>query len=210
MPATLNRNKVTATHNTTPSPYTTTCTTHPVLLVPQASMPKTTLLCTQVTNTMHSRQNGTRCRDGVKVLWCCSYLVWLVFEGSIPTCACFHWENFFVTCTYKQSLVCKNESCSKALRGNHMLYHAYCKCAYQNKIITCSANLVINLIKVLCCVCSPSRVTGRKRASQGPILPSDEPVVSKRLRTADPRKEVQQLSQSLPHTTHLNPVPLKI
>ena len=98
MPATLNCNKVTATHNTTHSPYTTTCTTHPVLLVPQASMPKTTLLCTQVTNTMHSRQNGTRCRDGVKVLWCCSYLVWLVFEGSIPTCACFHWENFFVTC----------------------------------------------------------------------------------------------------------------
>ena len=27
-----------------------------------------------------------------------SHLVWLVFEGSIPTCACFHSENFFVTC----------------------------------------------------------------------------------------------------------------
>ena len=39
-------------------------------------------------------QNGTRCRDGVEVLWCCSHLVWLVFEGSIPTCACFHLENF--------------------------------------------------------------------------------------------------------------------
>ena len=23
--------------------------------------------------------NGTRCRDGVKVLWCHSHLVWLVF-----------------------------------------------------------------------------------------------------------------------------------
>ena len=23
------------------------------------------------------------------------HLVWLVFEGSIPTCACFHSENFF-------------------------------------------------------------------------------------------------------------------
>ena len=34
-------------------------------------------------------QNGTRCRDGVNVLWC---LVWLVFEDSIPTCACFHLE----------------------------------------------------------------------------------------------------------------------
>ena len=97
MPATLNRNKVTATHNTTHSPCTTTCTTHPVLLIPQPSTPKTTLLCSQVTNTMHSWQNGTRCRDGVKVLWCCSYLVWLLFEGSIPICACFHWENFFVT-----------------------------------------------------------------------------------------------------------------
>ena len=47
----------------------------------------------------HSWQNGTRCRDGVNVLWCRSHLVWLVFEGSIPTCACFHSENFFVTCS---------------------------------------------------------------------------------------------------------------
>ena len=44
-------------------------------------------------------ENGTRCRDGVKLLWCHSHLVWLVFEGSIPTCACFHSENFFVTCS---------------------------------------------------------------------------------------------------------------
>ena len=48
---------------------------------------------------VHSWQNGTRCRDGVKLLWCHSHLVWLVFEGSIPTCACFHSENFFVTCS---------------------------------------------------------------------------------------------------------------
>ena len=32
---------------------------------------------------MHSWQNGTRCRDGVNVLWYCYHLVWLVFEGSI-------------------------------------------------------------------------------------------------------------------------------
>ena len=44
---------------------------------------------------MHSWQNGTRCRDDVNVLWSCSYLV---FEASIPTCTCFHLENFFVTC----------------------------------------------------------------------------------------------------------------
>ena len=37
---------------------------------------------------------------GVKLLWCHSHLVWLVFEGSIPTCACFHSENFFVTLLY--------------------------------------------------------------------------------------------------------------
>ena len=32
---------------------------------------------------------------------CCGvvfHLVWLVFEGSIPTCTCFHLENSFVTC----------------------------------------------------------------------------------------------------------------
>ena len=48
---------------------------------------------------VHSWQNGTRCRDGVNVLWCRSHLVWLVFEGSIPTCTCFPLENFFVTCS---------------------------------------------------------------------------------------------------------------
>ena len=35
----------------------------------------------------------------MKVLWCHYHLVGLVFEGSIPTCACFCPEtNFFVTC----------------------------------------------------------------------------------------------------------------
>ena len=42
---------------------------------------------------VHSWQNGTRCRDGVNVLWCHSHLVWLVFEGSIHTCTCFHSKN---------------------------------------------------------------------------------------------------------------------
>ena len=32
-----------------------------------------------------------------KVLWCHPHLVWLIFGGSIPTRACFHSENFFVT-----------------------------------------------------------------------------------------------------------------
>ena len=46
---------------------------------------------------MYRWQNGTRCRDGVKVLWCRSCLVWLVFEDFIPTCACLRLANFFVT-----------------------------------------------------------------------------------------------------------------
>ena len=47
---------------------------------------------------IRSWQNDTRYRDGVMVLWCHLHLIWLVFEGSIPTCACFH-ANFFVTCS---------------------------------------------------------------------------------------------------------------
>ena len=86
-------NYIAATHNITHSPYSLTCTPHPALPTP---LPSTTLLCTQLTNTKHSWQNGTRCRDGVKLLWCHSHLVWLVFEGSIPTCACFYSENFFI------------------------------------------------------------------------------------------------------------------
>ena len=76
----------------THTPCTATCTTHPAI---PSQLPSTTLLCTQLTNTKHSWQNGTRCRDGVNVLWCRSHLVWLVFEGSIPTYTCFHSENFF-------------------------------------------------------------------------------------------------------------------
>ena len=47
---------------------------------------------------VHSWQNGTKCRDGVKVLWCHSHLVRLVFEASIPTCTCFHEGKLFLTC----------------------------------------------------------------------------------------------------------------
>ena len=41
-----------------------------------------------------------RCKDGVKVLWCHSHLVWLVCEGSIPTFACLHLETFATLCIY--------------------------------------------------------------------------------------------------------------
>ena len=51
----------------------------------------TTLLCTQLTKQTHSLRNGTRWSECV---------VGLVFESSVPTCACFHSENFFVTYSY--------------------------------------------------------------------------------------------------------------
>ena len=70
--------------------------THAALYPPHC-LPQPAYACKQHTQGIASWQNGTRCRDGVKVMWCHSHLVWLVFEGPILTCACFHSENFFVT-----------------------------------------------------------------------------------------------------------------
>ena len=80
-----------AIHNITHSPCTSKCTTHPPLPTP---LPSTTLLCIQLTNSKHICvsawwQNSTMCRDGLKVFWCHSHLVWLVFEASIPSCTFF-------------------------------------------------------------------------------------------------------------------------
>ena len=55
--------KICSTHSITHSQCTSTCSTHPAL---PTTLPSTTL-CTQLTNTRHSWQNGTRCRDGGKV-----------------------------------------------------------------------------------------------------------------------------------------------
>ena len=44
--------------------------------------------------------NGTRYRDGVKVLWCHSHVVWLVFEDSHPYMHFFSFRKLFVTCSY--------------------------------------------------------------------------------------------------------------
>ena len=49
------------------------------------------------TTNKHMQSIVGKMGDGVNVLWCRSHLVWVVFEGSIPTCACFHSENVFVT-----------------------------------------------------------------------------------------------------------------
>ena len=59
-----------ATHNITSSPCTSACTTHqqyPRHCLPQPSYTHN--------KHIHSYQNGTRCREGVNVLWCCSHLV---------------------------------------------------------------------------------------------------------------------------------------
>ena len=74
--------------------HNNTCTTHPHHTLPCRRQPSSTHNKHMQT---HSWQNSTRCRDDVNVLWCRSHLVGLVFEGSIPTWACFHSENFFVT-----------------------------------------------------------------------------------------------------------------
>ena len=57
-----------------------------------------------------SWQNGTRCRDGVKVLWCHSHLVWSVFEVFVPTCTCFPSENFLwlVSVAFLFVLLCRD------------------------------------------------------------------------------------------------------
>ena len=108
----LSSNYIAATHNVTHFPCTSTYTTHPAIHPPPPQLPSTILLCTQLTNTKHSQQNGTRCRDGVNVLWCRSYLVRLVFEHSIPTCACFHLENSFVTCYTLRLVTISKMHCS--------------------------------------------------------------------------------------------------
>ena len=110
-PCSVYSNYIASTHNITHSPCTSTCTTHPTIL---SQLPSTTLLCTQLTN------SGTRCRDGVNVLQCRSHLVWLVFEGSIPTSACFHSEDFFVTCLMADS----DKSCYYVC--THMVCVPYC------------------------------------------------------------------------------------
>ena len=98
-------------HCSCPQLCTSTCTTHPAL---PTQLP--TLLCTHLTNTNHTWQNGARCiaRDDVQVLWChsistCSLVSY--WGCSIPTCTCFYSENFLatsilVTCRWCQLGVC--------------------------------------------------------------------------------------------------------
>ena len=69
--------EVAAVHNMIHSPYTTPRTKYPAMLTPQPSMCKTAV----VTSTSHGWQSGSRYRNAMKVLWCHSYLLWLVFPS---------------------------------------------------------------------------------------------------------------------------------
>ena len=90
-------NYIAATHNITHSPCTSKCTTHPPL---STSLPSTTLLCTQQTQTIFVYLSGGKIaqdvyRDGVKVLWCHFHLVWLVLWGFHSYVCLFSWRKTF-------------------------------------------------------------------------------------------------------------------
>ena len=71
----IGQNKIAAVHNLTHS----ACTMHSTLLNLHPPLTRQVLLSTQETSTRHGWQNSSRCRDGVKVLWCCSHLAWFDF-----------------------------------------------------------------------------------------------------------------------------------
>ena len=96
IPAMLSSNYIAATHNTTHS----TAHQHAQHTAIPSPLPSSTLLCTHLTNTKHSWQNGTRCRDGVNVLWCRSHLVQLVFERSHPYMCLFSFGKLFCDLYY--------------------------------------------------------------------------------------------------------------
>ena len=73
-----------------------------LLMCNYAFIQRTNVYVESFVYTVHIWQNGTRCRNVVKVLWCHSHLVWLFFfcfflffEDSISVFTCF----FLVTCS---------------------------------------------------------------------------------------------------------------
>ena len=73
--AILNSNYIAATHNTTHSPCTSTCTTYPALPSPLAF--HNPPICTQLTQGRFGKMTQA---VEVVVLWCHSHLVWLVLR----------------------------------------------------------------------------------------------------------------------------------
>ena len=79
----------------------------------------------QITSTKHSWRNGTRCRDGLKVLWCHSRLVWPVFEGSSPMCTSYQHHQWLLcsdTCLYCRFCGIRNPSWRELDHFVHFLH----------------------------------------------------------------------------------------
>ena len=117
IPAMPSSNYIAAIHNITQSLYTWTCTTHP-------------------------RQDVGMVES---ILWCHSHLVWLVLEGSIPTCACFHscrklfcdllkqWSSYntIVVCRLKTvQFYHSPPSISQCFIGSYAVTHSFSGCEY--------------------------------------------------------------------------------
>ena len=86
IPATLSSNKVATISNTTYSLYTTT---HALHTHATAFHVQDNPLLHTTNMHKHSWQNGTRCRDGVKVLWCHSHLIgWFLRVPSLHVLVC--------------------------------------------------------------------------------------------------------------------------
>ena len=111
---------------------------------------------------MHSCQNGTSCRDGVKVLWCCFHLVWL---SSIPTCTCFYSENYFVTCSCFFFCCCccflgivRKKKGGRGGQGNYIWFVKY-KALYKTKVQSMQFYKALcrlyNSHRSLCCSVKP-------------------------------------------------------
>ena len=104
------------------------------------------LTCTQLTNTKHSWQNGTRCRDGVKLLWCHSHLVWLVFEGCMRLfsfrklfCDLYNNTNSVVinSCPW-QCYLC----CALNMNSNKLFHHYRQTFANSNNLVPMATKIV--------------------------------------------------------------------
>ena len=120
--------------------HSTPSTTHPTAFH--------TLLCTQLTNAKHSWQNGTRCRDGVKLLWCDFHLLWLVFEDSISTCTCFHSEKCEYVSHYQSVL---RSTCWQVPVVAEWLSHTvYVTSSYDK--CSCSLPAAIEIIRTFLCI----------------------------------------------------------
>ena len=121
MPAILNSNYIASTHSIhTLHDCTSTCTTHPAL---PSQLPSTALLRTQLTNTKHSWQNGTRCRNGFKCVVVSFPSCLIDFEGFHPYLRLFSFRKRF--CNFR-SMLCSHAWCGKGTHKTTMCTRNIC------------------------------------------------------------------------------------